>query len=247
MVTIFVNPLQFGPDDDFAKYPRAFAEDVRQLEAAGVDLVFAPSVDEMYPHGFDTSVDPGAIATRYDGALRPGHFRGVATVCTKLFGIAGAERAFFGAKDAQQVAVLRHVVRDLRLPVTIEEVPTVRAADGLALSSRNAYLGPADRAAAPGLYAAVRAMTDDVAGGEVDRTLIIAAGRRALRAPLREAYLDVVDPETFAPVDPVAAPTGPRTLLAIGSAWLGTTRLLDNVAFSIAPRPALSPPVGATR
>jgi pantoate--beta-alanine ligase len=247
MVSIFVNPLQFGPNDDFAKYPRAFAEDVRRLEDAGVDLLFAPSVEEMYPPGFDASVDPGAIATRYDGALRPGHFRGVATVCTQLFGIAGAERAFFGAKDAQQVAVLRRIVRDLRLPVAIEEVPTVRDADGLALSSRNAYLTPPERAAAPGLYAALRAMTGAVAAGDVDRMRIIAAGREQLRAPLREAYLDVVDPETFTPVDPVAAPVGARTLLAIGSAWLGETRLLDNVAFTTVPCPAVPPPVGAAR
>ena len=115
MATLFVNPLQFGPTEDFARYPRAFAEDQRRLEAAGVDLLFAPSVEEMYPPGFDTAIDPGAIATRFEGALRPGHFRGVATVCVKLFAISGAERAYFGAKDAQQVAVLRQVVRDLAL------------------------------------------------------------------------------------------------------------------------------------
>ncbi len=119
MATIFVNPLQFGPTEDFSRYPRSFAEDERRLAAAGVDLLFAPSVEEMYPPGFDTNIDPGAIATRYEGALRPGHFRGVATVCAKLFAIAGAERAYFGAKDAQQVAVLRQIVRDLALPVEI--------------------------------------------------------------------------------------------------------------------------------
>src|ERR1700678_3611076 len=131
MATLFVNPLQFGPTEDFSRYPRAFAEDARQLEAAGVDLLFAPSVDEMYPPGFDTNVDPGAIATRFEGALRPGHFRGVATVCAKLFAIAGAERAYFGAKDAQQVAVLRQVVRDLAFPTEIMVVPTVRDLDGV--------------------------------------------------------------------------------------------------------------------
>ena len=132
MATIFVNPLQFGPTEDFSRYPRAFADDARQLEAAGVDVLFAPSVEEMYPPGFDTSVDPGAIATRFEGALRPGHFRGVATVCVKLFAIARAERVYFGAKDAQQVAVMRQVVRDLALATEIVVVPTMRDADMLA-------------------------------------------------------------------------------------------------------------------
>ncbi len=245
MATIFVNPLQFGPNEDFAKYPRAFPADAERLEAAGVDLLFAPSVEEMYPRGFDTSIVPGSIATRYDGALRPGHFRGVATVCTKLFSISGAQRAFFGAKDAQQVAVLRQVVRDLCLPVEIDVVPTQRDDDGLALSSRNAYLSSAERAAAPGLYGALRAMTNAVARGEVDRNRIIAAGRIKIRMPLREAYLDVVDADTFAPVD-AAARSGPRTLLAIGSVWIGQTRLIDNVPFSVAPQPAATAPVGLT-
>ena len=237
MASIFVNPLQFGPNEDYAKYPRAFPEDAKQLEAACVDLLFAPSADEMYPRGFDTTVDPGAIVTRFDGALRPGHFRGVATVCTKLFSIAGAERAFFGAKDAQQVAVLRQTVRDLRLPIEIEVVTTQRDDDGLALSSRNAYLSASERAAAPGLYRALRAMTNAVARGESDRNRIIAAGRVQVRMPLREAYLDVVDADTFAPVNAVAAVRETRTLLAIGSVWIGRTRLIDNVPFSMAPQP----------
>jgi pantoate--beta-alanine ligase len=239
MASIFVNPLQFGPNEDFERYPRAFEGDVRQLEAAGVDLLFAPSVEEMYPPGFDTGVDPGAIATRYEGALRPGHFRGVATVCVKLFGIAGAERAYFGAKDAQQVAVLRQVLRDLALGPQIVVVPTVREADGLALSSRNAYLSVAERAAAPILYRALRAMAEAVERGETDRDRIVAAGRAHVVAPLREAYLDVVDPVTFQPVQNAAAER-PRTLTAIGSMWLGSTRLIDNVALAV---PALRPEV----
>jgi pantoate--beta-alanine ligase len=234
MASIFVNPLQFGPDEDFAKYPRAFASDTERLEAAGVDVLFAPSVEEMYPPGFATAVDPGPVAARYDGALRPGHFRGVATVCTKLFAISGCDVGVFGAKDAQQVAVLRRVVRDLCLPLRIEVVPTQREPDGLALSSRNAYLTPAERAAAPGLYRALRAMIDAVTRGERDRERIVAAGRVQLRMPLREAYLDVVDAESFAPVDAIAQ-ARPRDLLAIGSVWLGTTRLLDNVPFTVAP------------
>jgi pantoate--beta-alanine ligase len=245
VTSIFVNPLQFGPTDDFEKYPRAFESDVAALEQAGVSLVFAPSADAMYPAGFDTAIDPGAIATRYEGALRPGHFRGVATVCAKLFSIAGADRAYFGAKDAQQVAVIRQVVRDLCLPVAIEVVPTERDDDGLALSSRNVYLTAVERAAAPGLYAALRAMTRAVARGETDRHRIVAAGRNELRMPLREAYLDVVDALTFAPTDASAPGGTARELLAIGSAWLGHTRLLDNMPFTVAAVPAT--PAGAVR
>jgi pantoate--beta-alanine ligase len=237
MASIFVNPLQFGPSEDFARYPRAFESDVRQLEAAGVDLVFAPSVEEMYPPGFDTAIDPGAIATRYEGALRPGHFRGVATVCLKLFGIAGAERAYFGAKDAQQLAVLRQVLRDLSLGPELVVVPTVRELDGLALSSRNAYLSPAERAAAPKLYRALQAMADAVERGETDRDRIVAAGRAHIVAPLREAYLDLVDPATFQPVHH-AGGAGPHDLTAIGSMWLGSTRLIDNVPVNV---PAVRP------
>jgi len=244
VATIFVNPLQFGPDEDFGRYPRAFPADVRALEAAGVALVFAPSVDAMYPNGFDTTVDPGAVGMRFEGALRPGHFRGVATVCTKLFAIFGADVAFFGAKDGQQVAVLRQVVRDLGLPVAIEVVPTQRDVDGLALSSRNAYLSDAERAAAPGLYRALRAMTAAVERGETDRQRIVAAGRTAIRTPLREAYLDVVDPETFVACDAAPRADGVRELLAIGSVWLGSTRLIDNVPFAVAPLRAIA---GAAR
>jgi pantoate--beta-alanine ligase len=232
MASIFVNPLQFGPNDDFAKYPRAFPEDARRLEAAGVDLLFAPSVDEMYPAGFDTNVDPGAIGTRYEGAIRPGHFRGVATVCLKLFAIAGAERAYFGAKDAQQVAVLQQMVRDFMLPPEIVVVPTMREDDGLALSSRNAYLTPAERAAAPALYRALQGMSDAVARGESNRDRIVAAGRAQIKNPLREAYLDVVDPVTFAPLHDIAT-AGATNAIAIGSAWLGATRLIDNVPLDV--------------
>jgi pantoate--beta-alanine ligase len=162
----------------------------------------------------------------------------VATVCVKLFGIAGAERAYFGAKDAQQVAVLRQVLRDLALGPQIVVVPTVREADGLALSSRNAYLSVAERAAAPILYRALRAMADAVDRGETDRDRIVAAGRAHVATPLREAYLDVVDPVTFQPVQNAAGGAGPRTLTAIGSMWLGSTRLIDNVPLVV---PALRP------
>jgi pantoate--beta-alanine ligase len=227
IASLFVNPLQFGPNEDFERYPRAFEDDLAQFERAGVSLVFAPEVAEMYPPGFATAVEPGPVAARYEGELRPGHFRGVATVCTKLFHVAGADRAYFGAKDAQQVAVLRSVVRDLGFPLQLAIVPTVREDDGLALSSRNAYLSSAERVAAPGLYRALGAMADAVRAGTSAREQVLAAGRAHVRAPLREAYLDVVDPTTFAPRERIVPSD---VSLAIGSVWLGTTRLLDNLA-----------------
>lgn len=226
MASLFVNPLQFGPNEDYERYPRAFEGDVAQLEAAGVALVYAPSVEAMYPSGFATTIDPAGAAQGYEGALRPTHFRGVATVCMKLFDVAGADRAYFGAKDGQQVAVLRQLVRDLDLQLTIVVVPTVREPDGLALSSRNAYLSEAERAAAPGLYRALCAMAAAAERGEIERVRIAAAGRALFAPPLREAYLDVVDPNTFAPVERLEAE---QRALAIGSVWLGAARLIDNV------------------
>ena len=145
VVSLFVNPAQFGPGEDLARYPRDEEADAAAAEAAGVDILFVPSVEEMYPPGFDTWVDPGELATVLEGAVRPGHFRGVATVCTRLFGIVQPTRAYFGRKDAQQVAIIKQVVRDLALPLEIVAVPTVRDSDGLALSSRNAYLSAEER------------------------------------------------------------------------------------------------------
>ena len=231
IASLFVNPLQFGPHEDYERYPRAFESDLAQFSGHGVALVFAPSVDAMYPPGFATAVDPGDVASRYEGALRPGHFRGVATVCTKLFAVAGADRAYFGAKDAQQVAVLRRISGDLNFPTELVVVPTVREADGLALSSRNAYLSSEERAAAPGLAGALRAMVAAAAAGETETGRLLAAGRAELRPPLREAYLDVVDPSTFAPL--IALPPD-GAALAIGSVWLGTTRLIDNIPLGAA-------------
>ncbi len=222
-VSLFVNPLQFGPGEDFERYPRAFAGDLAAMEAAGVDLVYAPEVGTMYPPGFAAAVDPGPVGAGYEGALRPGHFRGVATVCVKLFATAAPERAYFGAKDGQQVAVLRRIVADLDLGLELVVCPTVREADGLALSSRNVYLSPAERAAAPALHRALAAIAGAVRAGETDRERAVAHGRAQLVAATREAYLDLVDPATFVP--PPAA--GPQAL-AIGSVWLGTTRLIDN-------------------
>lgn len=223
VVSLFVNPLQFGPGEDFERYPRTFEGDVAALTRAGVDLVYAPDVATMYPPGFATSVDPGPVAERYEGALRPGHFRGVATVCVKLFSTVGAERAYFGAKDAQQVAVLRRVVADLNLPVELVVCPTVREPDGLALSSRNVYLSAEERAAAPALHRALDAIVRAVRAGETDRARAVAAGRAELVETTREAYLDLVDPRTFVPPERLVPP-----VLAIGSVWAGTTRLIDN-------------------
>jgi pantoate--beta-alanine ligase len=223
VASIFVNPLQFGPNEDFERYPRAFDSDVAALRSAGVDLVYAPAVETMYPLDFSSYVDPGPIGERYEGALRPGHFRGVATVCVKLFSTVGPDRAYFGLKDAQQVAVLRRVVADLNLGLELVVLPTVREPDGLALSSRNVYLDDAQRSAAPALHRALAAIAEAVRHGETDRERVVARGRREIAAPLREAYLDVVDLVTFAPADPIRPPA-----LAIGSVWAGTTRLIDN-------------------
>jgi pantoate--beta-alanine ligase len=221
--SVFVNPLQFGPNEDFDRYPRAFEGDVAALREAGVDLLYAPDVATMYPPGFATGVDPGPLAASFEGALRPGHFRGVATVCVKLFATARPDRAYFGAKDAQQVAVLERVIADLDLPVELVVCPTVREPDGLALSSRNVYLDAEQRAAAPSLRRALQAIAAAVRGGETDRERAVAQGRGHLTAPLREAYLDVVDPATFDAPARIAARS-----LAIASAWAGSTRLIDN-------------------
>ncbi|HYW53448.1 MAG TPA: pantoate--beta-alanine ligase [Dongiaceae bacterium] len=222
-VSVFVNPLQFGPGEDFERYPRAFDGDVAALRTAGADIVYAPEASTMYPEGFTTTVDPGLVGARYEGALRPGHFGGVATVCVKLFATTCPDRAYLGAKDAQQVAVLRRVVADLNFPLELVVVPTVRDPDGLALSSRNAYLDAEQRAAAPGIHRALDAIARAVRAGETDRERAVARGRAELSAPLREAYLDVVDPRTFDAPQHIRPPA-----LAIASAWLGTTRLIDN-------------------
>jgi pantoate--beta-alanine ligase len=222
-VSLFVNPLQFGPNEDYGRYPRAFDSDVAALREHGVEVLYAPDAATMYPPGFATAVDPGPLAEVFEGALRPGHFRGVATVCVKLFAALAPDRAYFGAKDAQQVAVLRRVVTDLDMPLELVVSPTVREPDGLALSSRNVYLDAEQRAAAPSLHRALDAIVAAVRAGETDRERAVARGRAELAAPLREAYLDVVDPATFAAPERVAVPA-----LVIGSAWAGTTRLIDN-------------------
>jgi pantoate--beta-alanine ligase len=213
-VSLFVNPAQFGPSEDMARYPRDEAGDTASAEGAGVDVLFIPSVDAMYPPGFDTWVDPGELATVLEGAVRPGHFRGVATVCTRLFGIVKPRRAYFGRKDAQQVAVVKRVVRDLALPVEIVACPTVRDPDGLALSSRNAYLSADDRAAAlalpralqAGLEAhrsgtdavtAARALLDGVPGLSVDYVAVADLDGLTLAAAVRIGSTRLIDNESL--------------------------------------------------
>jgi len=225
-VSIFVNPTQFGPNEDYAAYPRTFEEDCRQLEGAGVDLVFAPSAEQMYPPGNTTAVDPGEIASRLDGASRPGNFRGVATIVTRLFNIVQPDRAYFGQKDAAQVAVLRHIVRDLNLAVDLVACPIVRESDGLAMSSRNRYLNPAERKRALVLSQALSAAQELARLGETSAEALRDAMRKFFPGGphLRLDYLAVVDPDTLLPL----SDTTGGALVAI-AAWVGTTRLIDNV------------------
>jgi pantoate--beta-alanine ligase len=226
-VSIFVNPTQFGPKEDFAGYPRSLEQDCRILEAAGVDLVFAPSAAEMYPNGASTFVEVTGLSERLDGASRPGHFRGVATVVAKLLNILLPDRAFFGQKDAAQVAVLRKMVRDLKFPVQLEVGPTVREPDGLALSSRNSYLNPEQRREALVLYRALLTVQQQVQGGEHDPGKLIAGALRILaeEPAVRLDYFTIVDPETLEDVLEVRAGAA---LVAV-AAFVGATRLIDNL------------------
>ena len=199
VVSIFVNPTQFGPGEDYERYPRDLETDLRACEASGVDLVFAPAVDSMYPPGHTTAVDPGTLGTVLEGAARPGHFRGVATVVTILFDLVRPDLAYFGQKDGQQVAVVERVVRDLGLPVGLVVVPTVRDPDGLALSSRNAYLSPGERAAAPVLHRALRAAADGYGRGERDAERLRWLMREVLAEvpQARPDYVSVADRATL--------------------------------------------------
>lgn len=225
IVSVFVNPLQFGPNEDFGRYPRALPADRRLVAAAGAAAVYAPSPAEMYPKGFRTHVEVEGLSDLYCGAYRPGHFRGVATVVLKLFNQVRPDRAYFGEKDFQQVVVLERMTRDLDVPVKIVRVPTVREADGLARSSRNAYLSSEERAAAPALRAALQAGVRAARARGAAPARVAAAVRRALsRTPLRLQYAAVADGLTLEPARDLS---GPRRLLA--AAYLGRTRLIDNV------------------
>ena len=221
-VSIFVNPTQFGPNEDYARYPRTFEADCALAEAEGADVVFAPSVGELYPAGEGPS-------SRLDGASRPGHFRGVATVVAKLLIATEADRAFFGQKDAAQVAVLRRMVADLRLPAEIVVCPIVREPDGLALSSRNAYLSPSERIQALTLSRAIRQAEVLVAAGERRSSALVEAARQifAAESTVRKDYIELVDWATLLPVETAA----PGTLFAV-AAWVGATRLIDNAVIT---------------
>jgi pantoate--beta-alanine ligase len=225
VVSVFVNPLQFGPNEDFAAYPRSPEGDHRILEQLGADLVFSPTANELFPRQLDVFVEPTALAQHFEGERRPGHFRGVATIVLKLLHLVQPHRAYFGEKDAQQLAVIRRLVDDLDVPVEIVACPTVRESDGLALSSRNAYLTAEQRRAAPNLHAALSALVAEIERGNTDVNAACAKAREHL-APLREDYLGVVDPREFRPLG--VAPPG-RSLLAIGAAYAGPTRLIDNL------------------
>jgi pantoate--beta-alanine ligase len=229
--SIFVNPLQFGSADDLARYPRDADGDCAILKAEGCALVWMPDVATMYPAGDATVVDVAGPARGWEGDARPGHFRGVATVCARLFGQTRADLAFFGEKDWQQVQVVRRMVTDLCLTPRIVAVPTVREADGLAMSSRNRFLTPAERAQAPSLFAAMRDAADRITGGApVAETL--AAGRAALAAATFDVeYFDLVDPDSLA-----ALADGGAGGRLIAAARLGSVRLLDNLAVSYASR-----------
>jgi len=225
VVTIFVNPTQFDRGEDFEKYPRSLETDLEFCERLGVDAVFAPDAAEMYPDRPQTMVDVSEPSSGLEGEFRPGHFRGVATVVAKLFNIVSADRAYFGEKDAQQLAVIRKMVADLNFPVAIVPVATVREPDGLALSSRNQRLTPEDRRVAPALYRALQAAESMIRSGSRDAGPIKQAGLAELaRTPeIRVEYFEVVDPLTMQPIGRVED----RVLVA-AAVWLGGVRLIDN-------------------
>lgn len=226
VVSIFVNPKQFGPNEDFAKYPRTLGEDVALAEEAGAAIVYAPSVDDLYPEGFATHVSVVGISEILCGAMRPGHFDGVATVVTKLLLRCLPHQAFFGEKDFQQLAVIRRFVDDLDIPVEIVGVPTLREADGLALSSRNRYLSEAERAIAPAIYKTLNAVADTIQKQTTTVANALSWGIDELKAAgFTVDYLELRDADSLAPVEVLHAPA--RLLVA---ARLGTTRLIDNIA-----------------
>jgi len=224
--SIFVNPAQFGEGEDFGRYPRREADDARMLEDAGCDLLWMPSVQDIYPAGFATKVSVGGVSKRWEGEARPGHFEGVATVVAKLLLAVRPDAALFGEKDFQQLAVIRRMVADLGIPVEVVGVPTVRETDGLALSSRNAYLSPDERARAVALPKALKAARDAIRDGSAVGAAVKSAKQSLVDAGfLRIDYLALVDAETLEPLD---APQGNMRLIA--AAVVGTTRLIDNVA-----------------
>ena len=231
VVSVFVNPTQFGPGEDFEAYPRDLEGDLELLEAEGVALVFAPATATMYAPGATVTVDPGPLGDVLEGAIRPTHFRGVCTVVAKLFGIVAPDLAFFGEKDFQQLAIVRTMVSDLDLPVRVVGCPTIREPDGLALSSRNVYLSPDERAAATVLYRALRAAEARALAGERDARALVEVMRAEIATePLVVPdYAEVADAVTLVPLDALDGSPA-RALVA---ARLGSTRLIDNLALEV--------------
>jgi pantoate--beta-alanine ligase len=224
VVSLFVNPTQFGPSEDLEAYPRDEARDLELAKAEGVDIVFAPSLEEVYPDGFDTTVEVGGMTEPLDGAARPGHFKGVTTVVTKLLNMVGPDVAYFGQKDAQQALVIQKLVRDLNMPVRIEVCPIVREPGGLAMSSRNAYLDDDERSRALALSRALRAAERAVERGELDAAAVLAAARHELdEAGIEPEYLELRSATDLTPAERVNG----STLLAI-AARVGRARLIDN-------------------
>jgi pantoate--beta-alanine ligase len=229
VVSIFVNPLQFNNQDDLARYPRTLDTDLAYCRERGVDVVFAPSASEMYPQPLECSVDIGHLGDHLCGAFRPGHFKGVATVVLKLFQIAQPSHAYFGEKDAQQLAIVKRLAADFNLPLDVIEVPTVRESDGLAMSSRNRHLSPEDRRIATSLYRALEQARRTIASGERRAAVVKEAAAATIpRADaLKLEYLEIVDPSTMQPVDEVMG-----SVRVAGALWVGATRLIDNLLVS---------------
>ena len=227
VVSIFVNPTQFGPGGDFKSYPRDLERDMELAEAEGVDVIFAPSVEEMYPGGYSTFVEvEGYLTSTLEGESRPGHFKGVTTILARLFNIVSPDRTYFGEKDYQQALVVRKLVRDLNLNTEIVPLPTVREQDGLALSSRNSYLTPVERKAATVLYQSLLRAKEDIARGIRDATVISSHMEDLIEGePLaRVDYVAVIDPETLRRVERVE-----KEVLVTVAAKIGQTRLIDNL------------------
>jgi pantoate--beta-alanine ligase len=226
VVSIFVNPTQFDRPEDLARYPRTLDADLAMCQTLGVDVVFAPSPAEMYPVPLELTVEVGRLADHLCGRYRPGHFKGVATVVLKLFQIVQADRAYFGEKDAQQLAIVRRLVSDLNVPIDIVGVPTVREADGLALSSRNERLTAAERPLATALYRALKEVKEAVDAGISDAAELKRRGSDQIPRDdrLKLEYLEIVEPADFQPVSAVEGP-----VVAAGALWVGSTRLIDNM------------------
>jgi pantoate--beta-alanine ligase len=232
VVSLFVNPTQFGAGEDYTRYPRDEGDDGQLAAEVGVDFLFVPAIEEMYPPGFGTSIDPGPVARGLCGASRVGHFEAVATVVGRLLGIVAPDVAYFGLKDYQQVAVIRRIVADLAIPVEVRALPTVREPDGLAMSSRNRYLDPEERERAAGLYAALAAAAELYASGERVRGALAGASRELIEAAgLEVEYVELRDAETLGTYTPE------RAAVLAAAVRVGSTRLIDNVVLA----PDLSP------